>query len=746
MIRIDQQIMLKEVPDVTIWRDDALEHVYYVLPTTPRFRLQGGKPVFKFIKYRMPKDRPDGKKGGGFVFFDTEIAVPDDQLAKLTELLQADLDKKHKEEHRPGQAPKVQFGTLTYTRGTVRLLLEENGVLVEKVRGAGKPSLYGNNVAAFMVELSPEGATVIEAAMQGQGASAVQVVYDLHFWVKLPPILAVVDFDSSKFYDYVKSVDLEVSMWTEDHYREELREVLKESQSGTARVEANFALNDPEADRKLKDKLREWAQRMLEDTLTRVAQQAAAPAGPGGPIDSQKLFDKTLEDLGGDDLDNFDQTIKQRKFQNFHYEFREDSATEWNLAPQGTLPTLTTLKDDRGQPIKWADYSLLIDADDPFFKQLNINAQVNADFTGLPLHSVELHVEYPKANGGKEIYDYRFTTPNETAKFNPFLEGNSQKFTYDYEVNYKGQSRTFRSKPVTTEDQYLTINLDDTGIFNLDTVSGDLDYEQVKFAQVDLRYPAGAATPLVQEKFTLDKTTRTHRTQKVIFETVDKPYEYRVKYVLEGGKEIETGPVTDAARPFVLNDPFVETRSVTVRATGNLKEKVQTIFVDLVYEDTANRYRQAKSIALDTNTPAEEWLIPILAGSTGTLKYTGTIRYFDGTEEPIPETMDTRPTILVGPSVRDRLAVTVMPDFMFDSADVRLVKVALSYDDGNGVKERKDFTFRPGDHDPMEWTVDLKDQTKTEYDWEAMFFLKPSGQKKASGRTSELTLIPELPA
>jgi hypothetical protein len=33
------------------------------------------------------------------------------------------------------------------------MLLEKDGVLIEKVMGAGKPSLYGNNVATFAVEL-----------------------------------------------------------------------------------------------------------------------------------------------------------------------------------------------------------------------------------------------------------------------------------------------------------------------------------------------------------------------------------------------------------------------------------------------------------------------------------------------------------------------------------------------------------------------------------------------------------------
>lgn len=742
MIRIDKQESFPEVPEVTVWSDDKIESMFYVLPSSPRFRMQDGKPVFKFIKYRLPIDRADGRKGGGFVFFDTEIVVPDDQMTKVTELLQKRVTENHTKAKRPGPAPKVQFGTITYTRGTVRLLLEENGVLIEKVRSAGKPALYGRNVACFALELTPEGATVLEAAMQGQGASAVSVVYDLHFWVKLPPLSATVDFNSQRFYDYAKSVDLEVSFWTEDHYRENLRELLIESQAGTARVDAEFTLPDPEADRKLKDRLREWSQRMLEDTLTRQSQQAAAEQNPG-KIDANKLFDKTLEDLGGDDLDNFQQTITQQKFVDIHYSYTENSATEWNLAPQGTLPTLTSLKDGKGQPIKWQDYALLIDGEDPFFKQINVNMQVNADFTNLPLHSVELHIEYPKTAGQKAIGEYRFSSPNDANRFSTFMDNNNQEYTYWYEVNYKGQARTFKSKPIKTDEKLLTVNVDDTGILNLDINTGDIDFDQVRVAQVDVRYPKGLAVPLAQQKFTIDRDHQSHRLQKVIFSEINQPYEYRVKYVMVDGKEIETGPFEEQSKPLIVDDPFSEIRSVTVRASGNLQDKVQTIFVDLSYTDPKNNYNLSKSVALDSNVPADEWRIPVIKGVQGAVKYSGLIRYFDGTEEPIAETVADRPTILVGPSVREVLEIMVLPDFLFDNPDVRLVRVALSYSDpAHSVSERKDFTFRPGDGEQF-WTVELKDKNKIDFQWKATFFLS-SGQQVVEATTTDLTVIPQL--
>ena len=66
------------VPGVSIYGDDQLPWVFSVLASQPTFRLDDkGRPVFKFIKYRLPLDRPDGKKGGALVAFDVEFAVSD---------------------------------------------------------------------------------------------------------------------------------------------------------------------------------------------------------------------------------------------------------------------------------------------------------------------------------------------------------------------------------------------------------------------------------------------------------------------------------------------------------------------------------------------------------------------------------------------------------------------------------------------------------------------------------------------
>lgn len=741
MLRIDKQEVFPEIPGVTVWGDDKAAHIFYVLPESPRFRLVDGKPVFKFIKYRAPVSRPDGLKGG-YIFFDAEIAVPEASMKQLEGLLQDRINKRHQEARRPGAPPKVQFGTITYTRGSVRMLLEQDGKVIQTIKSAGKPTLFGNNVASFALELTQDGTAIFEAAMQGEGASAISLVYDLYFWTKLPTLSAHVWFNSDKFYSYIQSTDTEVSWWSEDHYREDLREFLKESESGGSEITMEFALSDPEQDRKIKDRLRDWAQRTLEDTLTRAQQQALAPLTE----DQRKVPEKVLEDLGGDDLDNMWRNIQTHKVASFDYWYRENSATEWNLAPQGTLPALTTLKGKDGKPLDWKQYMLTIDGDDEFFKQLNVAVQVNADFAALPLHSVEVHLEYVKANGKKDIAEHRFSSPNDVGRFAAYIDNNNWKYKYWYEVNFRGSARTFKSPEVVTDEPLLTINLDQTGILAVDIVPGDLDFEQIRAAQVTIKYEDKEnQVPLVQQAFIIDERTTQHRFQKVIFKPQNKPYEYQVKYLMRDGREI-LGPWTkDSSSPLIVNDIFGAMRSVQIRATGNLNELVEMIFVELGYSDPANKITLTKSVALDQNEPAVEWSFPVADLQAGTITYSGQIKYFDGTEEPIAETTTTKNLITVGPSVRSRLVVDVLPDFMFDDPDVRLVRVSLNYSDGAGVDARKDFTFRSGDTEPQQWVVDLKDKTKTSYTWTATFFMIDGSQRRGEPETTDaLTLIPQL--
>lgn len=178
MLLIDK---VQTLEGVQVYGDDTDPSTFYLLPQTPRFRLdEQGRPVFKFLKYRTPKKRADGSLGGGFIIFDAEFAVDDKVRDKIMATLNTQVG------HTQAGA-KVKLGLIQWAKGTAKLnFVADGGALIESVTNPMSPSLFGNNITPFTMELSQNGATFFEQALQG-GGGVVQVAYQMNAWVSYPP-------------------------------------------------------------------------------------------------------------------------------------------------------------------------------------------------------------------------------------------------------------------------------------------------------------------------------------------------------------------------------------------------------------------------------------------------------------------------------------------------------------------------------------------------------------------------------
>lgn len=693
--------------------------------------MEDGKPVFKFIKYR--ELRKEGNDlFGGVCAFDTEFVVAPDKLTAVKAELQNQVNAKY--QPRGVQPPQVIIGPLTYTGGTANLNIGEGSTLVEKVRGAGKPSLFGNNVATFWVELTKAGATVFESALQGQGGF-VSVVYDLQIWAKLPPVTARGWWNASQFYSFVQTIDTEDNWWSEDSYEETIREtMIKNEVMGT---EFSFVGNpamSAEDQRKVENDIRSAITRQLEDAVERNMLKELERTDP----DTKSL----REDQ---DIEDIKRRVTKTQAASVNITFKESSVIQWNIVPQGLLPNITTMKGPDGKVFNWADYAMEVDLNDPFFQTLEVSLRVNADFDNLPLFNVEAKLSYPYGADPK-VEEFTFSKPDDVGKFRTFVVDKNRKYKFVYQVNYKGDSRTFTSEEVETDDTQLTINVDDLGILLVDIAPGDINFDQVKQAQLTVRYEDQGIAP-IERQFTMTPQSSTFQVREVIFKPRDKPIKYSVKYFMVDGREFEVKDKEQDAPQLYINDPFSAMKTVGLRAVGDLNAKIQSIMVDVVYKDAANNnYTQTKSMALSKATPFFDWTFPVVDEDAGELKYSGTIQYVDGTIQDIPETVATRSTIQLGDVVADRLEVMVVPD-LIDFTAVKLVNVSLRYvDDTNQVDERKDLIFKPGEQ-AKNWIVDLKNKSARDYKWSARFFMADGSRKEVTDQPGEgETVILEVPA
>ncbi|MBO9522994.1 MAG: hypothetical protein J7518_15790 [Nocardioidaceae bacterium] len=713
------------VNGITTYWDDTDIATAYLLPKTARFRLDDeGNPVFKFMKYKFPIDRADGKKGGGFLVCDVAFGVTKEDQDALRDPLQERVNERWRQAGHADAAPAVRFGELSYLRGTASVtILDSGGALVEKVHNPASPSLYGDMILPITVELSPEGATLLESALQAKGG-IVQVSYDIWTPVKLPPLTAHVWFNASKFSFFHQHIDVEENFCAEDDYTESITDLIVQSDAGGVKIDPGTV-----TDQKVISAVTDWAWSALADATTRMV---LGDVPVQNPEEIRKLYTEQ-------DFENIDMTVMTTRLVNFDRTFTQDQVMEWNPQPRGTIPNITSMKGPDGEPYKWADFATTVDLDDPFFRTMTVKTRVNADFEKLPLHSVEVKIEYDNA-GDKKVEEYPLTNANDVGTFTSFVANNNRRYTYTYQVNYKGEAQAFTSEPKVANDPSLIINVGDIGILDVDIKPGDLNFDQVKSAQVSLWYEDNGL-PRLETSVTLDKDHTEATWTKVIFQPRRQPVHYQVKYFMTDGREFEGGERTTASTELRINDPFGSTRTVQVRGFGLNDDHIDAIFVDLSYVDTVNDFTQTRSITLTKESSFEDWVFPAILADGGTLTYSGNIRFADGTVEAIPTTPVEGTTVMVGDVVLTQ-PIAVMADLV-DFATTKLVKVSLHHVEDK-LDETEDLVFKDGAPTTGVWAMPFKDKTKKSYSWKATYFKADGSNATVEGHdvTDETLVLP----
>jgi hypothetical protein len=679
------------VPGVSIYGDDQLAHVFYAISSQPTFRLDDhGKPVFRFIKYRLPLDRPDGKRGGALVAFDVEFAVSPTDMAKVVAAKQAELNAVFA----GGDIPRVQVGQPLWMRGNAALNMSKDDVLIQNIVNPAHPSLYGKNVTPFFLELTPEGASIFESALQGQGGF-VQVTYELIAAVGCP-VSATARYDASKAYEFEQHYVSGKHWDGDDKQVNNITE--KWRTSGAEKIDATFPPGTPPA---LQAEVMGHLYKFLDSMVT------------GNPIG-----DIAPADRGTGDQD-IDRHYKISKKENFTYTFHENQAIEWPFNPQGTLPNITSIPG-----VKWADYATEVDpASDPFYKSIDVAVRVDADWDKLPIHSVDVTIDYG-SNTGKS---YHFSKAEDVWHFRAYTSDNngSKKYKYSYKVNYDNEAQTLDKGPIETGSEELTITVGELGIFDTTVVaSGAIDFAKVPAVEVKLHYEdhEGNVEPF-DEVIVLDKGHQQVNFQSVVFTSDIKPFIYHIKYITADGPQYSVGPRTGLPGQLFIDGPFTNTETINVRVMSNFDTLIDTVFLDLNYSDTKNSYSLQKSMALSKDKPFMDWAFPVVDISAGRVSYSGAIKYKDGTSEDVAATTLTpgQRTIKIG-SDDDFLHLLPITD-LIDWTQVKLAKVDAHYVDApNNVDKSYSWVLRR-DATPQTYEQHMVDPHQKTFSWTATLYL-----------------------
>jgi hypothetical protein len=719
-----------DYPEATVWPDDDHDMRFTVLPTVPTMRRDGKKLDFKYAKFRTMKPMANGDMGAALVFMDIELALTAEQEAAVrARLVDVVKKKRGQNDPRPIDAGQIELVKLQATKASVSVeILAGDGTIVQKCNNAGLPSSYGSNVVAVSAVLTQLGAPIFEGVMKSQGAGGVRVVYDLELAVRLPAVTATGTWRASKFYSFFQEVNFEERFWSEDDFSEKISEIFTNSESRLIEIDPGaLSATDPETG-KLLDTIRGSVERALDEAVKRNLLETIPP--------ESRDFSKIREQ----DFENIKRQVTVNKQSDVTIRFREKQVANIDVHPQANIPSIVS------QGFKWEDHAIEVETDDPFFRQLNLVIQVNADFAELPIFSVDVSVDYPPWTAKHGIETFTFRKPDDIAKFSPFIEGGSAKFKYKYVVNYKGESRVFESQWKEHEGDDLKINVDELGLWMVDVEIGDMNFDQVARAVVTLEHPEVQPGIPPVCRFQVDKDNRKFKVRELLLAPV-QPYSAEIKFfmVKDGREFVRRLPGLKGQR-FYVDDPFSATRIVQLRTRGDFERRIDTIFADLLYEDARNGYRQTSSIALSKDKRFLDWSFPVIDEREGKITYKAMTTFKDGSSTDGGEKTLNGTTLLLGEDVAT-LSVKLIPD-LIDWDRVKLASVELRYKDtAHGIDERESFIFRKGAAE-AKWELALRDKSLNTYEWVAQFFMTDGSKKQIASPAPVASedLILELPA
>ncbi|MET9023691.1 hypothetical protein ABZV93_27330 [Actinopolymorpha sp. NPDC004070] len=710
--------------------DPARPNVFYVLPRFPRIaRLENGGLALRFVEYDAI--RVDGdSQFGGFVAFDTDLGLLPETEDKIRQKLQEEVNARF-----GGNGPKVELQTVPWLSGAVRLVLQQDGKIVERISGATTPSLTGDNTACFFLELTVLGTAIFKETLSKGTSSAIQVVYDLDHYCRLPQAHAWGTWHSSAFYSFWQDVDTEDNFWSEDSYTE----ITRSSRYQNEVTETHFDLvEDPNLPQDQRAQFDSWVHELITKQLEAGVQRNLLQA-------IQAVDPSVKEWTEGQDIEDVHREVTNTQISDVRVEWTEAKAIVRRISPNGSLPTVTSLKGPDGQPLKWEDYYSKVSVDE-FLRTLRLSIRVDADFPGYGITLVEVKVRYPHGENAKTV-EATFTKDDagkpQKAEF--IVADKIRTFFWSYTVHFEGDTPAWTSAEVEDDGTDLNVKLANLPVLKLDIVNGDVNFDQVSRARVRVRYEGGDRP--VERFFNLTANEAAHKLLEVIGKPRTGDVTYQTTYTMKGdGREIAGPELTTDADIISVDDPFRALKTITFVAVGDLQNDIGDISLQATYAEPDNGYQQTFGVTLSGEGKTfDTWTFPTIDEAKGKLSYQATIGHRDGTSEDV-DVADAKGTRFeVGRKFADKLDVQLVPDLL-DWTKLKLVNVSLRYD-GSTPPKTDDFLFRSSDTAAKAWTVFLAQGAPASYSYTATYFLLDGTRKidKKDDVTDE-SLFLEIPA
>jgi hypothetical protein len=742
------------IEGVSLFSDHADPLQYYYLPMMPKLTtiadsVTGQKiPQIQLIKYR-------GKAGnGGFLNFDVNIGIEEATLEKIRGKLRqiAGLN----------QAPRL--APVQIVDGTVRLLLfgKQTGDVanptsttpqfVLKIDQAAKPSLYGDNQAAFSVALDQYGVTVMEKALQGE-MSPIGIVYSLEY-LALRPAYSVrlnVDWDRVQKHldehfgidaifvsiDIDKAVDeliekraivLEADTFIPEGEDESAVLGRRDQAVNEVREMITDAFFKPSID-PVKEEKDGW------DKAALVADRVSRIATTGG-----------WSSMGSFSYKKLDYTRIDRKSLNVN--ISERTTVKRTIYPQGHLSGLTRIIQQQGLDL--SRFVLSVDLDDPWFERRKLAVISRANFEEDSISSINVRLNYGNTPTNVLLESSSAKTQVEWASI-VTTNAMQRDINAQYTVTFKGIDGNERpilvkSAPEVFDGDNFEINPRELySIVHVPIVALSFPWDRYPQVEVQLKYTDEQSGIRMDDTLLLDQTHSDQTWKMFVRDPKQTQFQYKLIYRAADNRDIVTTFNNNDDERITLRDPRPNKRSLTVVSSldWNLVERA---FIDLIYDDSKNDVYAEQSFEFSKDDSASKSLkVDLVNPDYRKVAYQVTLLFKGGRMLEVPPSVTNDRRIILRTDMHGHRIVTVQPKKV-DFANKRLheMQVELRYEDEDAGLSFSDLLNFESSNDSSTFEFDYADDQKSTYEYRVTYrYLNGlSRSTDWTSASSEVLLVP----
>jgi hypothetical protein len=705
------------IQGVSVFRDhDPATNQFYYLPTAPHLTVIDNATSFNLIKFT-------GEAGsGGFLDFDVDLGIDQETEDEIRSTLRT----KYHLSQPPNLIPVI------VENGSVRLMIlgkktaeaptpggqipsappppepAELPEFVLKIDHFAKPSLYGNNAAAFSVQLDEYGVVIIEQSLKGI-LQPIGIVYSLEFLALRPAFNVKVTADWNRVQTHFdESFSASVFFLSTDV--EKVIDKLIEDQVIKIEVD-DFIPEGEDSASVISDRTK--AVNEIKDMITHTFFQpsinpvSTAKDGWDKATDTALAINKLAVTGGWGGI----ATLSYKKIdttridqKSFNFNMTERTTVRRTIYPQAHLEGLTRAL-RAGGPINLDDYVHPINIDDPFFKRRTVDVINRADLTQDSITSVNVSLNY--GNEPRNVI-LDGATAKASVDWASILQNNAmvRDVTYNYKVTFQGVDTADRpgvlqSPDATSPNDALEINPRSDGLYSIISVpitSLDFPFDMYPNVEVQLRYNDPEHQISLNDTFILKKDLTEVRWPFFLRDPEKKTFDYKVIFRAHDNRDLEWDWRSTDQQEVILRDPRPNKRTVTIVPAVNWNQ-IAMVFVDVAYRDDENGVRAEQSYTFDsteTGKARQTFSVALADPDKRLITYNAKFLLTDNSESDLPVSQTLANQIIVRADLKGHRVITVEPEQVdFAGCNVDRIQVDLLYqDDDNGLSFAGSFTFR----------------------------------------------------